>query len=292
MIPAGIQATRATLDALKTQRPIIVVSSFGHTALANSRAIELAGITPRRRRRSAARSGAIRREIPPGFWRMPPRSWSPSIMPAPTPSEDVRSAQAALDVMRKQGITTFLDAMALDRDLAAFAGAERAGGLTARAHFAVLITPPEGKDPEKAVAAVAELARRYDEGDVRVAPSLTVAQREAVSRRSDHGARADGRDARALFRAAKVREPMRRWAPGKNRGPDVYFPAPVLRALVIAAAGAGFEPHMHADGDRAVHEGLDAIEAIAGALSRTRTSAPRSLTTRSWTRGISADTNS
>jgi predicted amidohydrolase YtcJ len=52
------------------------------------------------------------------------------------------------------------------------------------------------------------------------------------------------------------------WVAGKNRGPDVYFPAPVLRTLVIAAAQAGFEPHMHADGDRAVHEGLDAIEAL------------------------------
>ncbi len=42
----------------------------------------------------------------------------------------------------------------------------------------------------------------------------------------------------------------------------MYFPAPVLRALLIAVAGAGFEPHMHADGDRAVHEGLDGIEAL------------------------------
>src|SRR6202034_1037642 len=52
------------------------------------------------------------------------------------------------------------------------------------------------------------------------------------------------------------------WVAGKNRGPDVYFPAPVLRTLVIEAAKAGFEPHMHVDGDRAVHEGLDAIEAL------------------------------
>jgi len=52
------------------------------------------------------------------------------------------------------------------------------------------------------------------------------------------------------------------WAPSASRGPDVYFPAPVLRTLVIEAAKAGFEPHMHVDGDRAVHEGLDAIEAL------------------------------
>jgi predicted amidohydrolase YtcJ len=31
---------------------------------------------------------------------------------------------------------------------------------------------------------------------------------------------------------------------------------------VLAAAKAGFEPHMHADGDRAVHEALDAIQVL------------------------------
>jgi len=50
--------------------------------------------------------------------------------------------------------------------------------------------------------------------------------------------------------------------PGKDRGPPVYFPAPVLRALLIGLARNGLEPHMHADGDRAVHEALDAIEAL------------------------------
>jgi hypothetical protein len=42
----------------------------------------------------------------------------------------------------------------------------------------------------------------------------------------------------------------------------VYFPAPILAALLIQVAGAGFEPHMHADGDRAVHEGLDGVAAL------------------------------
>jgi len=53
--------------------------------------------------------------------------------------------------------------------------------------------------------------------------------------------------------------PNQHWAPGASRGPEVYFPAPILSALLIEVAGAGFEPHMHADGDRAVREGLDGI---------------------------------
>jgi predicted amidohydrolase YtcJ len=36
----------------------------------------------------------------------------------------------------------------------------------------------------------------------------------------------------------------------------------VLSQLLIEVAGAGLEPHMHADGDRAVREGLDGIGAL------------------------------
>jgi len=124
-----------------------------------------------------------------------------------------------------------------------------------------LITPPDGKDPKKAVAAAAELARRYDEGDVRIAPSITARNVKLFL---------DGVISAPALTGAML-EPYFEppgpganapWAPGKNRGPEVYFPAPVLRALVIAVAGAGLEPHMHADGDRAVHEGLDGIEAM------------------------------
>ena len=45
MLPAGTHTSFGTLDALKTKRPIFVMSSFGHTALVNTRALQLAGIT-------------------------------------------------------------------------------------------------------------------------------------------------------------------------------------------------------------------------------------------------------
>src|SRR6266404_6249583 len=42
MLPNGVATSRATLDSLKTRRPIFVMSSFGHTALVNTRALQLA----------------------------------------------------------------------------------------------------------------------------------------------------------------------------------------------------------------------------------------------------------
>jgi predicted amidohydrolase YtcJ len=261
MVPAGVTTTRATLDALKTKRPIIVVSSFGHTALVNSRAIELAGIGAATQDPLGGRIGRDAARNPTGILEDSAQDLVTKILPAPTPNDDVKSARAALEAMRKQGITTFLDAMAEPPALAAFASVQRDGGLTARAHFAVLITPPEGPDPEKAAAKAAALAHRYDQGPIEPQPKLTVRNVKLFLDGVISAPALTGAMLEPYF-VPQAAAAGGGWVPGKNRGPDVYFPAPVLRALLIAVADAGLEPHMHADGDRAVHEGLDGIEAL------------------------------
>jgi len=180
------------------------------------------------------------------------------LIPAPTPAENVKAATAALDALRRQGVTTFLDAMAEAPSLEAFAAIQREGRLTARAHFAVLITPPQGRDPKKAVATVKALAQRYDQGEIRPAPQLTVRN---VKLFLDGVITAPASTGAMLtpYLSLQGAPANPHWAPSSSRGPEVYFPAPVLSALLIEAAGAGFEPHMHADGDRAVREGLDGI---------------------------------
>jgi hypothetical protein len=261
MVPAGVATTRATLDALDTKRPIIVVSSFGHTALVNSRAIQLAGIGAATADPLGGRIGRDAAGNPTGILEDSAQHLVTKMLPAPTPGDDVESARAALEAMRKQGITTFLDAMAEPPALAAFASVERDGGLTARAHFAVLITPPEGPDPGRASAKAAALARRYDQGPIEAQPKLTVRNVKLFLDGVISAPALTGAMLEPYF-APQGEGAERRWIPGKSRGPDVYFPAPVLRALLIAVAAAGLEPHMHADGDRAVHEALDGIEAL------------------------------
>ena len=261
MLPAGAVTSRLTLDALHTQRPILVTSSFGHTALVNSRALALAHITAKT---PDPLGGKVRRDAsgnPSGILEDAAMEAVESAVPQPTPAEDIKAAEAALDAMRAQGITTFLDAAATPRTLAAFAGAEKDGHLTARAHFAVLIRPPEGTDPVNAVAFLESMARRYDQGDLIPEPRITVRNFKmfldgVITAPAQTGAML------APYFINRGTPASPKWGPGSNRGPDVYFPAPVLSALVLAAAKAGFEPHMHADGDRAVHEALDAIQVL------------------------------
>jgi predicted amidohydrolase YtcJ len=261
MLPNGVATTRATLDMLKTRRPIFVMSSFGHTALVNTRALQLAGITAGT---ADPLGGRIDREpsgAPSGILEDAAFEKVTAIIPKATPAEDLKAAAAALDAMRKQGVTTFLDAMATPQTLAAFAAAERQGGLTARAHFAVLITPEQGRDPKQAVATARALARKYDQGEARAQPGITVRNIKLFMDGVITAPACTGAMLSPYFaNVGSAAQP--RWAPGKSRGPEVYFSASVLHPLLIEAARAGLEPHLHADGDRAVREALDGVAAL------------------------------
>jgi predicted amidohydrolase YtcJ len=246
---------------LKTRRPIFIMSSFGHTALVNSRGLELAAVTAATPDPLGGKIGRDASGNPTGILEDAAQEAVAKRIPAPTPTDNVKAATAALDALRRQGVTTFLDAAAEAPALEAFATVERAGQLTARAHFAVLITPPQGRDPAQAVAAVKTLAARFDQGGIVPDPKLTVRNVKlfldgVITAPASTGAMLEP------YLSLQGAPANPHWAPSTSRGPDVYFPAPVLSALLIKVAAAGFEPHMHADGDRAVREGLDGIAVL------------------------------
>ena len=265
MRPAGIKTSRATLDVLKTTRPIIVRSSFGHTVLANTRALELAKITAST---PDPIGGKIWRDTagqPTGLLEDAAFTVFSTLLPQPTAADNMAGASAALQAMNRQGVTSFLDAVAPEEDIAAFAALRQSGRLTARAHFAPPIQPSEASDPGHALARVIALAKRYDEGKISRAPGITVRNAKLFL---------DGVIAAPAFTGA-MREPYfvnsgtaekPDWAPGPSRGPAVYFSADPLAALLVGLGRAGIDPHMHADGDGAVHAGLDAIATLRKAL--------------------------
>jgi len=265
MRPAGVKTNRATLDVLKTTRPIIVRSSFGHTVLANTRALALAKITAST---PDPIGGKIWRDAagePTGLLEDAAFAVFSTLVPKPTAADNIAGATAALKAMNRQGVTSFLDAVAPEADIAAFAAVRQAGGLTARAHFAPAIQPSEACDAPHALARVIGLAKRFDEGKLAPAPGITVRNAKLFL---------DGVIAAPAFTGA-MREPYfvnsgtaakPDWGPGPTRGPAVYFPADALATLLVGLGRAGIDPHMHADGDGAVHAALDGIEALRKAL--------------------------
>jgi predicted amidohydrolase YtcJ len=261
MIPSGVATTRTTLDALKTRRPIFVMSSFGHTALVNTRALQLAHISAATANPLGGRIDHEASGAPSGILEDAAYQKVLEVIPKPTPEQNIKAAEAALEAMGQQGITTFLDAMATPEKLAAFAAAEQSGHLTARPHFAVLITPDEGRDIHRAVATAAALAHRYDQGPAGPRPTMTVRNIKLFLDGVITAPACTGAMLSPYFtNVGTAQRP--RWVPGKNPGPAVYFPAGLLGSLLVEAARANLEPHMHADGDRAVHEALDGIAAL------------------------------
>jgi len=261
MRPAGVKTSRATLDVLKTSRPILVRSSFGHTSLANSRALTLAKIT---KTTQDPPGGKIWRDADgnaTGLLEDAAIGLVSHLVPEPTPQENVTGAQAALKAMNRQGVTSFLDAAADGEALAAFAAVQNSGGLTARAHFAPHIAVDEGSDSAKAVAKVVAYAKQYDQGPIEAKPSLTVRNAKLFL---------DGVIAAPALTGAMLEPYQRnagtaespRWVPGSSRGPAVYFPPKPLAEILVGLGKAGIDPHMHADGDAAVRAGLDGVETM------------------------------
>ncbi|PRC91159.1 amidohydrolase [Solimicrobium silvestre] len=257
MLPKGADAVRATLDVLRTKRPIQVQSSDYHSVLANSRAIQLAGINAASKN---PEGGSIARDaagIPTGIFEDEASSLIAAVKPPHPASDAIISANLALGVLRTQGVTTFFDALADEPQLTAFAALQNSGKLTARAYFAPLITTDMASKPADAVAMLQDLAKRFDQGSVNVNPTISVHHAKLFM---------DGVVQTPAFTAALLKpyfvnqgsETHPNFVPGTLSG-QIYLPSDVLNPMMVALAKAGFNPHIHAIGDRAVREALDAV---------------------------------
>lgn len=261
MRPPGVKTSRATLDVLKTSRPIIVHSSFGHSVLANSRALELAKIT---KNTPDPLGGKIWRDAngnPTGLFEDAAFDVFYDLIPKPSPEENIAGAKEAQNAMLAQGVTSFLDAAAPPESMAAFTAIHRSGGLNVRGHFAPVINPPEASDPGQAVSKVVAYRKQYDQGPLQVKPGITLRNAKLFL---------DGVIAAPALTGAML-EPYRKnvgslenphWVDGDNRGPAVYFPPKPLAEILVSLGRNGIDPHMHADGDAAVRAALDAIQVM------------------------------
>ncbi|MFT3996033.1 MAG: amidohydrolase, partial [Asticcacaulis sp.] len=265
MIPVGYAPTRAELDTLRTTRPVMVRSSFGHSALINTRGLETAKIG---RDTVDPKDGRIIRGADgeaTGLLEDAAQSMVQALIPPPDEATNLKAAQIALRTMAAQGITTFLDAYTDIETLTAYTTLYKRGELTARGHFAVLVDVGETYDAGAAVAEVVRQRTVYDTGDQGVKPALRV-----------HTAKLflDGVITAPAFTGVLVAPYFENkgtdadphWRPGDNRGPKPYFTPTQLTQTLRLLAEAGIDPHMHADGDGAVRLALDAVADLRDAF--------------------------
>ena len=237
MFPAG-NPSKALLDRVVPDRPVFLSATDGHSVWVNSKALALAGVTKatpdppygriERDPTTGEASGALRESASDLVGRL---------LPPHSARELEDGLRTALRIANGFGLTSLQEASASEEELAAYAAADAAGTLTARVNASITVDTDKG---------VAELPRLK-----------ALRARYRGKRLRSNGAKifADGV---LETRTASVLEPYIGF--GDDRGKPNLTPE-AFRALTTALDKEGFQIHIHAIGDRAIRDALDALEA-------------------------------
>jgi hypothetical protein len=227
---------KEVLDRLIPDRPAFFWAADGHSAWVNSRALAAAGVT--RETRDPV-GGRIERDAsgePSGTLRETATDLVDSILPPYTIEQTVAAARRALAEANKFGITVVSEARAEPDYLQAYAVLDRKAELTAEVVAAMESDPGP---PAQEVQRLKALKARYQGQHLQIGTVKIFADGVIES-----------------GTAALLAPYLNR---GSDRGTPNYQPDS-LNALVAALDRAGFQVHVHAIGDWAIRETLDAFE--------------------------------
>ncbi|MCF3180075.1 amidohydrolase [Streptomyces polychromogenes] len=242
--------TRQLLDAVVPDRPVLLANRDHHGAWANTRALELAGITAAT---PDPADGRIEREpdgTPSGMLQEGATSLVGRLLPPSTPDELLAGLLRAQKLLHSLGVTGWQDAMLGELGgrpdpSDAYLTAAGDGSLTAR------VTGALWWDRARGAEQIPELAARREKlraGRFR-ATSVKIMQ-----------------DGVAENFTAAMTSPYLDGCGCATANTGLSFVEPgALRGYVTELDALGFQVHFHALGDRAVREALDAIESAVAA---------------------------
>ncbi|WP_281156380.1 amidohydrolase [Streptomyces sp. HYC2] len=248
--------TRQLLDSVVPDRPVYLVNRDHHGAWANTRALELAGVT---RDTPDPDDGRIEREgdgAPSGVLQEGATGLVARLVPAKTAADRLDGLLRAQRLLHSLGITGWQDALLGEFNgqpdpSDAYLTAAREGTLTARVNGALWWDRGRGSDqiPEL-VSRRAELSHgRFRAGSVKIM-----------------------QDGIAENFTAAMTSPYLDGCGCATANSGLSFVDPVaLRSYVTELDALDFQVHFHALGDRAVREALDSIEAARTANGRRAT---------------------
>lgn len=228
---------KSLLDKIVSDRPVFLSAADGHSAWVNSRALEVAGIT---KATPDPKPGRIERDPgtgePTGTLREDAMELVAKHLPAYTPDDYLNGLRRGLEMANRFGITSFQEASASENMLKAYAALDRRGQLTARVVAALSVDPARGVSQ---VPRLIELRRQYQGRRLRATATKIFA------------------DGVIEARTAALLEPY--LGSDGDRGKANVEPE-VFKPLAAALDREGFQIHVHAIGDRAIRNALDAFE--------------------------------
>jgi len=234
----GARPSKGILDELVPDRPVYLYSRDGHSAWANSKALELAGIT---KATPDPPDGIIDRDPetgePVGSLQEGATSLVAKVVPETTPGKLTQGLEYARDMLHKYGITSIQVAAVNEPDLVTYTSLDAAGDLDLRVVASIVW---ERNQTEQQVPHIKKLRDQYTKGNVR-ATTVKIMQDGVMEN----------------FTAVLL-EPY--LTSNKTKGIPMVEPE-LLKDIVTTLDAEGFQVHFHAIGDGAIRQALDAIEA-------------------------------
>jgi len=230
---------KSLLDGIAPDRYVYLRGTDGHNDLANSKVLELAGITAET---PDPPKGVIERDPetgePTGMLRETARAPVEALLPETTFEDRVAALEATLAETARYGITSLVDAWTGVPDWEVYRAVAESGGLDARVKASLTYgvnAKHQGEEWEAALARRGEFAgERFSVSGVKFFV-----------------------DGVLEGETAALVEPYT----GMDHRGVLNFESEELKQAVTRFDAMGLQIHMHAIGDLAVREGLDAIEA-------------------------------
>jgi predicted amidohydrolase YtcJ len=234
------------IDEVVPDRPVYLAAYDGHSSLANSKALQIAGIT---RKTLDPPNGIIVRNPatgePTGFMKEAAGSLVMKTAPKPTREEERDLMTKAIHYASSLGLTRVISAGADAERVDLFDEIRQKGDLTVRLYMARFVTPPISSEVIKALE---ENRKKYADDWIDLAPVKFLL------------------DGVIEAHTAAMLEP---YANDPGNSGQLYFDPDKYKEAVMQLDRLGFQIFTHAIGDRAIRLALDAYEAANKANGRT-----------------------
>jgi predicted amidohydrolase YtcJ len=248
--PAGFKANAQDLDAIEKQRPLFLWGTDGHAAWVNTRGLELAGITRTTRNPTDGRIERDAKGDATGFLVDGATGLALDVMEKPSPGKRLDALRKVLPKLHAVGITSYLEANTDEPTVDAYAELARLDQLDGRVTVAFESSGENKPEEFKRLEALrAKLA-----GNPLFRPDFIKLFADGVMEYPTQTA--------ALL--APYNDAQGK--PGTSSG-KLYMTSADITAFVRQAGRHGFNIHVHAIGDAAVRETLDAFAAARSAGS-------------------------
>jgi predicted amidohydrolase YtcJ len=231
-------------SGLYAQHPVLLAGMDGHTGWANRALLLKSGVTKEfiSHLSDLERSyfGVGRDLEPNGFAVDAGLNKVQAILPEPTKQQYLEAGRAAVQYLHSMGITAWLDAVVTESSLSAYKSLAERGELTA--HVAAFPVVNPRNDPAQELAAFQKLRASFAGVPDLAMPGIKVFADGVVEFPSQ---------------TAALTRPYR----NTGKSGELLFDPARFAVLVTAADKLGLIVHVHALGDLAVKESLNAIQA-------------------------------